>query len=115
MAAAQNFSIDWSALNPELEMTAANLIKEIRRLTHTPPECTVADFISFYLAQSHTAQEDWQKHLLQVCACFWIKKAAIQWPHGDLEQKMNKSIQEAWNKFCEAVENMPDDDTLAGC
>ena len=120
MAAAQNiytqgFSIDWSALNPELDMTPVNLVNEVRRLTHTPPTCTVADFINFYLARSIATQEDWQKHLLKVCACFWIKKAAMQWPHEDLEQKMNEPIQEAWNKFCESVDRLPDDDTSAGC
>ena len=111
----QGFSIDWTDLDIQLDLTATNLVNEVRRLTHSPPECSVADFINFYLARSHTAQEDWQKHLLKVCACFWIKKAAIQWPFNDLEQKMNEPIQEAWNKFCESVEDMPDDDTFAGC
>ena len=115
MATAQNFSIDWSNLNPELDMTAVNLVNEVRRLTHTPPACTVTDFINFYLARSIAAQEDWQKHLLKVCACFWIKKAAIQFANGDLSQKLDAPIQEAWNKFCEAVDSLPDDDRLVGC
>lgn len=106
----QGFSIDWNNIDTELDMTPVNLVNEVRRLTHTPPECSVADFIKFYLARSIAAQEDWQKHLLKCCACFWLKKAAMQWPHRDLEEKLDAPIREAWNKFCEAVDSLPDED-----
>lgn len=97
-------------------MSPVNLVNEIRRLTHTPDACSVADFISFYLTQSASAQEDWRKHIMKFCACFWIKKASQQWPCEDLHEKINEPITEAWNKFCDAINNLPtDDDTFAGC
>lgn len=109
------FSIDWVRFNLDIDLAPSNLANEIRRITNVPAECSAGHLINFYLAQSIAAQEVWQKHLLKVCACMWIRQAAKQWPHGDIQEQMKTQIIEAWNKFCEAVENMPDDDTLAGC
>lgn len=111
----RGFSINWVRFNTDIVMTPSNLANEIRRITSVPAECSAGHLINFYLAQSIAAQEDWQKHLLKVCACLWIRQAAKQWPHGDLEEQMKAQIIEAWNKFCEAVEDMPGIDTSAGC